>query len=159
MRGMRAPLIMEKHVGQREPRVSDKNTPRDLKSVVPAQEPQAEALDLKSLQYGSNTTQSIVGNVSVGVGMGPDIQFAGVSNGESLWALPNSQSPEASSDTMSLSSQFAGGSHMALGNTGIVNEDDPMADIDWEAFDVLFPPEQQMEPEMTELPFGVVRHY
>ncbi len=83
------------------------------------------------------------------MGLGQDIQFAGVSNGESLWALPNSQSPEASSDSMSLSGQVAGN----VGPAGAGQHDESMVDIDWDAFDALFPPEQQLEPENTGFSF------
>lgn len=155
MRGMRAPVVMEKHLGQREPRVSDNNTPRDLKFIVPAQESSTDAPSFKPLLYGPNSVQPVVGRVPLGLGQ--DIQFAGVSNGESLWALPNSQSPEASSDTTSLSGQqFAGNVVPA----GVGQQDDLMADIDWDAFDALFPPEQQIEPEITGFPFpGVPGQY
>jgi hypothetical protein len=51
------------------------------------------------------------------IGRAP-VQFAGVTNGESLWALPNQQSPEASSDSNSV--------------------DDLMADIDWVRFYEVF---------------------
>ena len=61
------------------------------------------------------------------VGRVPLVQsvvFAGSANGESLWALPNAQSPEASSDSASASGQPP----VAPVPPGT---DDLMADIDW----------------------------
>ena len=158
MRGMRAPVVMQKHVGQREPRVADTNVMKDLKFMAPEQErtsthePKSE-LDREPEQehtsslvgfqsfgtFGPPMPQSLPGiGHSIGrAPLGQDMQFAGVSNGESLWAFPNSsQSPEASSDTTSLAGQ-----HMAgVSGNGIVGggmaqnlgqQDDLMADIDW----------------------------
>lgn len=164
---------MQKHIGQREPRVSDKNDSKnimkDLKFIAPEQErkpgqefdqqqqqqepEQASPLaGFQPLQYGPGVAQ---GNVGMGMGptfglgpgpaygasigrvpLGQDMQFAGVSNGESLWAFPNSQSPEASSDTTSLSGQpITGGSSGGVGGGGItenvMGNDSLMADIDW----------------------------
>lgn len=162
MRGMRAPVVMQKHVGQREPRVSDSNIMKDLKFITPEQErtsSQDRELDQKSqsqsqsqsplagfqpLNYSQNSMHGhpdmslgLIPGPTIGrVPLGQDMQFAGVSNGESLWAFPNSQSPEASSDTTSLSGQHvAGGSGSGSGASGGgVNmggqQDDPMADID-----------------------------
>jgi len=170
MRGMRAPVVMQKHVGQREPRVSDKNDSKnimkDLKFIAPEQErkpgqefdqqqqqepEQASPLaGFQLLQYGPSVMQGNMGmGPTFGLGPGPaygasigrvplgqDMQFAGVSNGESLWAFPNSQSPEASSDTTSLSGQqIAGGSTGGKGGgevtENVMGNDSLMADIDW----------------------------
>jgi hypothetical protein len=58
------------------------------------------------------------------IGRAP-VQFAGVTNGEALWALPNQQqSPEASSDSNSV----VGQSSLSVPGAGV---DDLMADIDW----------------------------
>jgi hypothetical protein len=58
--------------------------------------------------------------------------FAGVSNGETLWALPNQASPEHSSDTSSPMGQI---NTTMSGNGG---GDDLMADIDWVRAKALF---------------------
>ena len=58
----------------------------------------------------------------------PDVQFAGVSNGESLWALPNEKSPEGTSDTNDSKSVNWIGAHSSSTMAG---QDDLMADIDW----------------------------
>jgi hypothetical protein len=74
------------------------------------------------------------------IGRAP-VQFAGVTNGESLWAFPNQQSPEASSDSNSIVGQPS----LPLPGSGV---DDLMADIDWDAFDALFPPQNdEIQPE------------
>ncbi|KAG4432206.1 hypothetical protein IFR05_012305 [Cadophora sp. M221] len=199
MRGMRAPVVMQKHVGQREPRVSDKNIMRDLKYITPEQErksnqgqdqewdrerEQEQMSPLSGFQplssYGPPVTLGVAsglgGPTTIGrVPLGQDMQFAGVSNGESLWAFPNSQSPEASSDTTSLSGhQIAGGGGSGGGsigggagtgagvaqNTGIGQQDDLMADIDWDAFDALFPPGRlHAEPEIPGFPFNNIGQY
>jgi len=76
------------------------------------------------------------------------VVFAGSANGESLWALPSSQSPEASSDSASASGQPP----IAVVPPGT---DDLMADIDWDAFDALFPPDQQVDLDVSGLLRGV----
>ncbi|KAH7364501.1 hypothetical protein BKA65DRAFT_139629 [Rhexocercosporidium sp. MPI-PUGE-AT-0058] len=185
MRGMRAPVIMQKHVGQREPRVSDKNIMRDLKFIAPEQEQKSsssQGLDQEQGQeqmsplagfqplnsYGPPLTQGISGmGPTIGrVPLGQDMQFAGVSNGESLWAFPKSQSPEASSDTTSLSGQQIAGASGGVGGGGVNmaqnvgQQDDLMADIDWDAFDALFPPgRQHAEPEIPGFPFNDIGQY
>jgi hypothetical protein len=136
MRGMRAPTVMEKHIGQREPRVANSkvgtiiSTNREETSGISGlhsspQESQPSAMNSPIL-YGPGDVQlKGVPGPSIGrVPLIPDIQFAGVSNGESLWALPSSQSPEASSDTVSLSGQPVVAPLAPAA-------DDPMADIDW----------------------------
>ncbi|KAK0118870.1 hypothetical protein ONS96_011950 [Cadophora gregata f. sp. sojae] len=193
MRGMRAPVVMQKHVGVREPRVSDKNDGKnimkELKFIVPEQgkkpgqdfdqQQQQEAeqtsplAGFQPLQYGPSVAQGNLGmgptlglvpgpayDSSIGrVPLGQDMQFAGVSNGESLWAFPNSQSPEASSDTTSLSGQqvaVGSGGGTGLGGVAenVAGNDSLMADIDWDAFDALFPPGRaQSEPEIPGFPF------
>lgn len=160
MRGMRAPVVMDKHVGQREPRVSDKN--RSSSSLdQPNKTEHSDASGLKPifagpggpnlLNPGPNLLNPglpppIIGRIPVP----PDVQFAGVSNGESLWAFPNAQSPEAHSDTTSITGQQG----------AVAPKDDLMADIDWDAFDALFPPEQQSELDVPGFPFpGVPGQY
>ncbi|KAE8441624.1 hypothetical protein EG329_004633 [Mollisiaceae sp. DMI_Dod_QoI] len=176
MRGMRAPTVMEKHVGQREPRVSDSNISnasnasnretnivKGLHYSGPTRELEPPA-PKSPLNYGPGGLQGVPGPNIGRVPLGSEIQFAGVSNGESLWALPSSQSPEASSDTTSLSGQPQPAPPAA--GTGM---DDPMADIDWvitpntlkdtvlkpwqDAFDALFPPDQQAAMEVPAYQF------
>lgn len=81
-RKMRASPSMLKHVGQRPPRRVDRNVNSGASSV--------------SAQHGDavGTKPSLIGKVPV-----PDVVFAGVSNGEALWALPNYGSPAGSSDS------------------------------------------------------------
>ena len=81
-RKMRASPAMLKHVGQRPPRRVDMNINSGASSI--------------STQHGNvaSTEPSLIGKVAV-----PDVVFAGVSNGEALWALPNYGSPEGSSDS------------------------------------------------------------
>ena len=127
MRGMRAPVVMNKHLGQRPPRVADSSNSRKasesgLAWLNPPRDPE-------NLSYGPRATSMsqspepapFVGKVPVP----QDVVFAGVSNGESLWALPNQQSPEASSDTTSVSGQHS------VGVPEAPRPDDLMADIDW----------------------------
>jgi hypothetical protein len=81
-RKMRASPAMLKHVGQRPPRRVDRNINSGASSV--------------SAQHGDavGTEPASIGKVPV-----PDVVFAGVSNGEALWALPNYGSPAGSSDS------------------------------------------------------------
>jgi hypothetical protein len=132
MRGMRAPTNMEKHIGQRPPRVASGLATTEKKKLIYMTSPPPEPLPTPSLhavpipQYDPHLERPsslMVGGV-IGKAKVPEVVFAGVSNGEALWALPNQPSPEASSDGNSI----AGGS-------GAVNpEDDLMADIDWVCF-------------------------
>jgi hypothetical protein len=128
MRGMRAPVHMDKHVGQREPRVLDSTSPtvksgglhymtspREGKASLPADAP---------LVYGPGRIMGVPGPSVGRVPLVPNVVFAGSANGESLWALPSSQSPEASSDVASASGQPP----LSAGPPGT---DDLMADIDW----------------------------
>lgn len=119
MRGMRAPVQMDKHLGQRPPRAKESST------------------DSPGLLYGNNRSPgggpslelprveqlpiSVGGSTSIGRAPLPDVVFAGVSNGESLWALPTQQKSPESSDA-----------HSADAVTPVMNpgQDDLMADID-----------------------------
>jgi hypothetical protein len=129
MRGMRAPTNMERHIGQRAPRVATGPTTTENKQLIYMKSPPPEPLPTPPLQtvplplYDSQYEQSspIAGGGSIGKVIVPDVVYAGVSNGEALWALPNQPSPEASSDGNSV----AGG--LGAANSG----DDLMADIDW----------------------------
>lgn len=104
MRGMRAPVTMYKHVGQRPAR------PTELK-------------DSLSPEPAFTTSSPVPESSSIGKAPFQDMVFAGVSNGESLWALPNRGSPETSSDSGSLP-QRPSLVPPAVG-------DNLMADIDW----------------------------
>lgn len=55
----------------------------------------------------------------------PDMVYAGVSNGESLWIIPNQESPESGSE-----GYFGQGHSLQRPGTGPI-VDDVMADIDW----------------------------
>jgi len=122
MRGMRAPVQMDKHLGQRPPRVkSDSKT--GSKGLLYGQSPSpsgGENLESPELQM----LPIPMGSSSIGRVPLPDVVFAGVSNGESLWALPTQRSPE-NSDTLSPEQDPI---------APVMNQesdDDLMADIDW----------------------------
>lgn len=127
MRGMRAPVQMEKHVGQREPRVSDssKNTVQShgLHYMTSPREEKLPAPTNAPLVYGPGGIMGVPGPSVGRVPLVQSVVFAGSANGESLWALPSSQSPEASSDSASGSGQPP----LAVPP----GTDDLMADIDW----------------------------
>jgi hypothetical protein len=106
MRKMRAPASMNKALGQKPPRKVESTT-----------EPMTQSPALQGT-FGANSTS--IGRVSL-----PDMVYAGISNGESLWALPNQGSPENSSDTSSVMGQI---NPTMPGSSG---GDDLMADIDW----------------------------
>jgi len=141
MRGMRAPEIMEKRLGQR---VSGSTEQTDADS------------NKKSLLFGPDTSAQKPAapiNLSLPVPMPEPIdansgrapvQFTGVSNGQSLWALPNKASPEASSDSNTMT-------HPTPSIPSAT--DDLMADIDWDAFDALFPPQNEAALFQPEFPF------
>jgi hypothetical protein len=129
MRGMRAPVQMNKHVGQREPRVLDKIKDRSMPTGLHyMSSPRNEASDAPdgTIVYGPGGLQGVPGPSIGRVPLVQDVVFAGSANGESLWALPHSQSPEASSDSASASGQAPGPAFIP--NPGA---DDAMADIDW----------------------------
>ena len=117
MRGMRAPVVMEKHLGQRPPRIADNQEKQEsikpLTYMSRSPEIQEQAFEAASPQAPT-------------IGKAPlqDMVFAGVSNGESLWAMPNHRSPDASSDSNSV-----GGKPPPPGTGAGVDE--LMADIDW----------------------------
>jgi hypothetical protein len=112
MRKMRAPASMNKALGQRPPRKVESTTEPVTRSPV--------------LQgtFGANST-------SIGRAPLPDMVYAGVSNGETLWALPNKGSPENSSDSSSVIGQI---NTTMSGSSG---GDDLMADIDWVGYNNL----------------------
>ncbi|OBT89176.1 hypothetical protein VE02_01698 [Pseudogymnoascus sp. 03VT05] len=121
-RKMRASPAMLKHVGQRPPRRVDRNINSGASSV--------SAHDGGVL----GTEPSLIGKVPV-----PDAVFAGVSNGEALWALPNYGSPAGSSDSGGVSGQA---NPVRMENTKMEYS---MPEIDWDAFDILFPPNESGE--------------
>jgi hypothetical protein len=114
LRKMRAPSSMTKHINQRSPRrVEGEGGPGTIGAI---------RLDLEE------SVPTTVGRAPL-----PGVVYAGVSNGETLWALPDQHSPENSSDT---SSQF--GSMQpppppppTAPNGGGSQSDDVMAEIDW----------------------------
>ncbi|RDW85024.1 hypothetical protein BP6252_02614 [Coleophoma cylindrospora] len=120
MRGMRAPIAMQKHLGEQPARKSESQTSTSPEPV--------------SNPYVGTSEKSAVGKAPIQ----PGVVFAGVSNGESLWALPDQESPEASSESGS-------GSQRPSLAPSAAGTDDLMAEIDWEAFDALFPPDQQTD--------------
>ncbi|RDL34637.1 uncharacterized protein BP5553_07765 [Venustampulla echinocandica] len=146
MRGMRAPVVMDRHIGLRPPRIVHMNDPStDDKKLLYMKRPAPDNDGPSSLPPRQNQNPAIppaptaptAPTTTVGRAQMPDVVFAGVSNGEALWALPKQlPSPEASSD----SNSGGAGVQISTLNSG---EDDLMADIDWEAFDALFPPDQQ----------------
>lgn len=113
---MRAPVAMEKHLGQRPPRIAESNTEGLQQTSLHSQTPRASYPSRSTASLDVSPEAQIIGRVP--------FQFAGVTNGESLWALPNQQSPEASSDSNSVAGQSA----IPVTDSGI---DDLMADIDW----------------------------
>ena len=114
IRGMRAPVTMGKHLGQQLPRRSNTNNDPMVIGSPPPQT--SESPDLAP-------RMPVVGKASV--------QFAGVTNSEVLWALPNQKpSPGASSEF----SSGAGQSSLGIPAAGM---DDLMADIDWVSLTVL----------------------
>ena len=138
---MRAPEIMEKRLGQRTPRFT-KQTDADLKE--------------KGLLFGPDTSaQKPVPPINLVLprpmpepidanSRREPIQYAGVSNGQSLWAgLPDKLSPESSGDPNFIQQT------PPIASAG----DDLMADIDWEAFDALFPPQNEATLFQPEFPF------
>ncbi|TVY39117.1 Bikaverin cluster transcription factor [Lachnellula occidentalis] len=129
MRGMRAPVQMNKHLGMRPPGVKSDSQTAEKGLIYGVSRTSSEESEARKTQQVPNP---IGGSSSVGRVPLPDVVFAGVSNGESLWALPTQRSPE-SSDAPSNRGQEP---ITPLMNTGT---DDLMADIDWDAFDALFP--------------------
>jgi len=106
LRKMRAPVSMTKALGQRPPRKVESTTEHVPANPVPQG------------TFGVGTT--LIGRAAL-----PDMVYAGVSNGETLWALPNQGSPENSSDSSSAPGQI---NPSMSGSSG---GDDLMADIDW----------------------------
>lgn len=129
MRGMRAPVQMEKHVGQREPRVSDSSIPtvqshglHYMTSPPPEDAARSPPPTNAPLIYGPGGIMEVPGPSVGRVPLRQSVVFSGSADGESLWALPSSQSPDASSDTTTVQGQ-----HTAVPP----GTDDLMADIDW----------------------------
>jgi hypothetical protein len=107
MRKMRGPSSMNKFVGQRLPKKPEQA------AKVPA-----------GAGLGYDTTA--IGRAPV-----PDVVFAGVSNGETLWAMPNPQSPEGGSDVSSVLGPMPSMPGDTFPAQVQFKADDLMADIDW----------------------------
>ena len=133
MRGMRAPVIMERHLGLRSPRIADVQEGKGQENDT-----EKERKEERPLIFGHRSPQPAqplempLSGVSVsaaqtGPGMNQDMVFAGVSNGESLWAMPSHRSPDASSDSNSVRQPLLPAE--AGAKDGHV--DQLMADIDW----------------------------
>jgi hypothetical protein len=88
LRKMRATPSMLKHVEQMPPRRIDRSPHKSSSSTSPSTE------DIMN-----------VGSTSIGKAPMPNFVFAGVSDGEALWALPNYVSPDGSSDSGTTSGQ------------------------------------------------------
>ena len=123
LRGMRAPVGMDKYVGAR---VTDKPVDRSGSPVAYRKgKSSVSSADGTAPPLAEGEAAEFVGKVPVPqapqVPEVPNgVQFAGVSNGESLWALPETRKSPGS------------GSEPAV-SPGVVAEkqDDLMADIDW----------------------------
>lgn len=128
MRGMRAPVVMEKRLGVQPPRTVDAEEGPSREKEAPLQfikrSPEADLpLEAHPAAYQAP---------SLSMGMGKEIVFAGVSNGEALWAMPNHRSPETSSDSNSVAGQAPVPGIPA--GAGVGGVDEMMADIDWVSF-------------------------
>ncbi len=121
MRKMRAPQAMLKHIGQRPPVKVEDNRGWTAQATGPPLQPTGLPPQAEMLAPGSTA----IGRAPI-----PDTVFAGVSNGESLWALPNTNSPENSSESPgSVLGQFPArdpGSGLPM-----PQGDALMPDIDW----------------------------
>jgi hypothetical protein len=109
MRGMRVPVVMEKHVGQRAPPISE----TDNKTA--SQHPTSTSRE------PLGPPQPVPEVPSIGKAQVPEVAFAGVADQEVLWALPKHQSPEASSDSSSEQSKMP----------PVSGAGDLMTEIDW----------------------------
>jgi len=139
-------VTVEKHLGQRSPKPAGLKTRNHTYISPPPPIPISLSQDMGQ-NTGHNMVMQAPGTSSElpTIGRAP-VHFAGVTNGESLWALPTQESPEASSDSNSVLGQ----SSVSISGSGT---DDLMADIDWVAFDALFPPNQpdslEYQPEFS----------
>lgn len=102
MRGMRAPVGMEKH----------RPVPKQTESHI-SNSSQDAAVPL-------GNTSPYFDRISM-----PDVVFAGISNGEAIWALPNKASPDASSESNSI------GAPDRQNSVAAIPPSNPMADVDW----------------------------
>ncbi|KAI9642205.1 hypothetical protein NHQ30_009007 [Ciborinia camelliae] len=114
MRGMRAPMTMNKHVAhaQRPPK------PEEGRATGLVSNPESSSLGKMPLSDS-------------------DAILARVPNSESLERNPGGRTSEASSPASAMEQQMNSQSPSV--------NDDIMADIDWDAFDALFPPDQPSE--------------
>lgn len=133
MRGVRAPKHMDQHSTDTTLYFSNvsyhfPNCPDPVENKMPRSTQNTTLPPLVSPMMGQ-----------LPVIPGADVIFGGVSNGESLWALPNTQSPESNPGANTQQ-----GKPLPMGDG--LGQDDMMTDIDWDAFDALFPPDQQLDP-------------
>ncbi|PSS23149.1 hypothetical protein M430DRAFT_117037 [Amorphotheca resinae ATCC 22711] len=148
MRGMRVPVVMEKHVGQRAPPIPE----TDNKTAASQHPPPSTSREPLGPPQRIPEVPPSIGKAQV-----PEVAFAGVANQEVLWALPKHQSPEASSDSSSVVEKPKMPPVSGAGN-------DLMTEIDWDAFDALFPPDQQNDvlnqpgPQFLNMPGGMRRY-
>ncbi|KAI9745166.1 MAG: hypothetical protein M1818_001444 [Claussenomyces sp. TS43310] len=133
-RKMRAPLSMHKHLEQRPPREVEADEDTSVSTRQPSDKAAATGADVQS-----------VGRAAL-----PDVVYAGVSNGEALWAMPPlvNGSPSMSSSAASMDGMAQ--TERPEGNGPF---DDIMAEIDWDTFDAMFPPDQMsMDWEIPDFP-------
>lgn len=111
LRGIRAPVVMENPLEQ----------PVLLGGFT---SPNISYRELGSPENRTKTQKQAVGKASLA-----DVVFAGVANGEALWAMPNAMSPEATgseaSSTPGMQNVFP------VPVAGVGPQNDLMADIDW----------------------------
>jgi hypothetical protein len=111
MRGIRAPVVMEKHIEQKQRphHASDMNK-------SPTGPPRSDDISAKKAEIPEipPTNRTLT----------QDVVFSGISNGKSLWAAPGPQTPETAGDN----DIAIGNAYMSGNDTG---GDDMMADFDW----------------------------
>jgi hypothetical protein len=115
MRGMRVPVVMEKHVGQRAPPIPE----TDNKTAASQHPPPSTSREPLGPPQRIPEVPPSIGKAQV-----PEVAFGGVANQEVLWALPKHQSPEASSDSSSVVEKPKMPPVSGAGN-------DLMTEIDW----------------------------
>jgi hypothetical protein len=122
MRGMRAPVVMEKHIGRSPSRISDQ-------AKGQGQNTRSFKYDSPSLELPQMPLEAVPREAPT-IGKVPlqDKAFAGVSNSDSLWVMQNQQSREASNDSNGVVGQ-GNPPVAATGTDASFNE--LIADIDW----------------------------
>ncbi|CAG8973389.1 hypothetical protein HYALB_00000152 [Hymenoscyphus albidus] len=131
MRGMRAPTNMDRHVGQRPLRVANGMLATESKPLIYLKDSEARAAALAegAAQIQAVEQQNIAFPAasppvpaSIGTSAVSEVVFAG-----------------ATPDTSSEGTSSVPG---VTPSTSTMGTDDLMADIDWDVFDTLFPPDQ-----------------